>query len=56
VHELCRFGGAELHSVSAFLGGLAAQEAIKLITNQYKPVHNTFIHDAATSYSATFSF
>lgn len=56
VHEFCRFGGAELHSVSAFLGGLAAQETIKFITNQYKPTHNTFIHDAVTSNSATFFF
>ncbi|KAG7209174.1 hypothetical protein KM043_015312 [Ampulex compressa] len=56
VHEFCRFGGSELHSVSAFLGGLAAQEAIKFITNQYKPVHNTFIYDAVTSNSGTFFF
>lgn len=54
VHEFCRFGGSELHSVSAFLGGLAAQEVIKFVTNQYKPVHNTFIYDAVTSNSATF--
>ncbi|XP_076673958.1 nedd8-activating enzyme E1 regulatory subunit APP-BP1 isoform X1 [Andrena cerasifolii] len=54
VHEFCRFGGSELHSVSAFLGGLAAQEVIKFVTNQYKPVHNTFIHDAVTLNSGTF--
>ncbi|KAK9303774.1 hypothetical protein QLX08_004649 [Tetragonisca angustula] len=56
VHEFCRFGGAELHSVSGFLGGLAAQEVIKFVTNQYKPVHNTFIYDAVTSNSGTFFF
>ncbi|XP_043288397.1 NEDD8-activating enzyme E1 regulatory subunit [Venturia canescens] len=56
VHEFCRFGGCELHSVSAFLGGLAAQETIKFITGQYKPIHNTFIHDAVTSNSTTFFF
>ena len=56
VHEFCRFGGSELHSVSAFLGGLAAQEVIKFVTNQYKPVHNTFIHDAVTLNSGTFFF
>ncbi|XP_014487243.1 PREDICTED: NEDD8-activating enzyme E1 regulatory subunit isoform X2 [Dinoponera quadriceps] len=56
VHEFCRFGGAELHSVSAFLGGLVAQETIKFITNQYKPIHNTFIYDAVTSNSGTFFF
>ncbi|XP_032690999.1 NEDD8-activating enzyme E1 regulatory subunit isoform X2 [Odontomachus brunneus] len=56
VHEFCRFGGAELHSVSAFLGGLAAHETIKFITNQYKPIHNTFIYDAVSSNSGTFFF
>ncbi|XP_076295224.1 nedd8-activating enzyme E1 regulatory subunit APP-BP1 isoform X2 [Lasioglossum baleicum] len=56
VHEFCRFGGSELHSVSAFLGGLAAQEVIKFVTNQYKPVQNTFIYDAVTSNSGTFFF
>ncbi|XP_034951344.1 NEDD8-activating enzyme E1 regulatory subunit isoform X2 [Chelonus insularis] len=56
IHEFCRFGGAELHSVSAFLGGLAAQETIKFITRQYKPIHNTFIYDAVSTKSATFFF
>ncbi|XP_017879127.1 NEDD8-activating enzyme E1 regulatory subunit isoform X1 [Ceratina calcarata] len=56
VHEFCRFGGSELHSVSAFLGGLAAQEVIKFVTNQYKPLHNTFVYDAVTSNAGTYFF
>lgn len=56
IHEMCRYGGAEIHSVSAFLGGCVAHEAIKLITKQYKPVDNTFIHDAASTNSCTFTF
>lgn len=55
VHEICRYGGAELHSVSAVLGGAAAHEAIKLLTRQYKPLNNTFIYDAITSTSATYT-
>ncbi|XP_044760074.1 NEDD8-activating enzyme E1 regulatory subunit isoform X2 [Coccinella septempunctata] len=55
VHEICRYGGAELHSVSAVLGGTAAHEAIKLVTHQYKPLNNTFIYDAITSNSATYT-
>lgn len=55
VHEICRYGGAELHSVAAILGGLVAHEVIKLITCQYKPLNNTFIYDAITSTSATFT-
>lgn len=54
VHEVCRYGGAELHSVSAMLGGVAAHEVIKLVTHQYKPVNNTFIYDAITSSSGSF--
>ncbi|CAA9996397.1 unnamed protein product [Nesidiocoris tenuis] len=56
VHEICRYGGAELHSVSAFLGGCVAHEVIKLITGQYKPVNNTFIYDAITTNTETFVF
>lgn len=56
VHEICRYGGAELHSVSSFIGGCAAQEVIKLITRQYKPVNNTFIYDAMTSNTVTYNF
>nr|CAH7725972.1 unnamed protein product [Callosobruchus chinensis] len=53
VHEVCRYGGAELHSVSATLGGCAAHEVIKLITHQYKPLNNAFFYDAITCSSTT---
>ncbi|CAH0385252.1 unnamed protein product [Bemisia tabaci] len=56
VHEICRYGGAELHSVSAFLGGAVSHEIIKLITKQYKPINNTFIYDAISAETATFTF
>ncbi|KAI8432209.1 hypothetical protein MSG28_004661 [Choristoneura fumiferana] len=56
VHEMCRYGGAEIHSVSAFLGGCIAQEAIKIITKQYKPVNNLFVYDGASTNTATFTF
>ncbi|XP_017058948.1 nedd8-activating enzyme E1 regulatory subunit [Drosophila ficusphila] len=53
LHEICRYGGAELHAVSAFIGGCAAQEVIKVITKQYKPIDNTFIYNAITTESVT---
>lgn len=54
-HEICRYGGSEIHSVSAFMGGCVAHEAIKLITKQYKPMNNTFIYDAVNAQqTATF--
>lgn len=56
LHEVSRFGGAELHSVSAFIGGCVAQEAIKFITCQYKLINNTLIYDAITSTTSTYIF
>ncbi|XP_026478929.1 nedd8-activating enzyme E1 regulatory subunit-like [Ctenocephalides felis] len=52
-HELCRYGGSEIHSVSAFIGGCVTQEVIKIVTRQFKPLHNTFIYDAITSSTET---
>ncbi|KAL5972612.1 NEDD8-activating enzyme E1 regulatory subunit axr1 [Asimina triloba] len=43
INEMCRFGGAELHAVAAFIGGIASQEIIKLITKQFVPMCGTFI-------------
>ncbi|XP_062845507.1 NEDD8-activating enzyme E1 regulatory subunit isoform X2 [Trichomycterus rosablanca] len=54
IHEFCRYGAAEPHTVAAFLGGAAAQEAIKLITHQFVPFNNTFIYNAMAQTSATF--
>uniref|UniRef100_A0AAY4AZ45 NEDD8-activating enzyme E1 regulatory subunit n=1 Tax=Denticeps clupeoides TaxID=299321 RepID=A0AAY4AZ45_9TELE len=54
IHEFCRCGSAEPHTVAAFLGGCAAQEAIKIITQQFVPFNNTFIYNAMTQTSATF--
>ena len=51
----CRFGGSELHTVSAFMGGVAAQEVIKVITGQFVPINNTFIYNAHKQTSATLS-
>lgn len=36
--EMCRFGGAELHVVGAIIGGIASQEAIKVII--FHPIVN----------------
>jgi len=53
LHEMCRYGGAELHAVAAFIGGCAAQEVIKLITKQYVPLDNTLIFNAINATTAT---
>ncbi|KAG7483347.1 NEDD8-activating enzyme E1 regulatory subunit [Solea senegalensis] len=53
IHEFCRNGAAEPHTVAAFLGGSAAQEAIKIISHQFVPFCNTFIYNAMSQTSAT---
>lgn len=55
-HEICRYGGAEIHSISAFLGGICAHEIIKLVTRQYKPFDNTIIYDGFKSQTVTYKF
>ncbi|XP_030620727.1 NEDD8-activating enzyme E1 regulatory subunit isoform X1 [Chanos chanos] len=54
IHEFCRYGAAEPHTVAAFLGGSAAQEAIKIITHQFVPFNNAFIYNAMSQTSTTF--
>ncbi|XP_071547570.1 NEDD8-activating enzyme E1 regulatory subunit [Panulirus ornatus] len=54
IHEMCRYGAAEVHSVAAYIGGCTAQEVIKIITGQYVPVNNTHIYNAITATSGTF--
>lgn len=56
LHEICRYGGSEIHSISAFLGGCCAHEVIKIVTRQYKPFHNTLIYDGIKSQTLTFKF
>ncbi|CAN4096223.1 unnamed protein product [Withania somnifera] len=43
INEMCRYGASELHAVAAFVGGVASQEVIKLITRQFIPMSGTFI-------------
>ncbi|KAG5459874.1 MAG: hypothetical protein BJ554DRAFT_8151 [Olpidium bornovanus] len=56
VREMCRAGNSELHVVAALMGGIAAQEVIKVITRQYVPVNNTCIFDGLNSTSSCFKF
>lgn len=49
VGEMVRFGASELHCVGAIMGGMAAQEAIKLITAQFVPLSGGLIYNGMTS-------
>ncbi|KAF2284952.1 hypothetical protein GH714_032989 [Hevea brasiliensis] len=33
INEMCRFGASELHAVAAFIGGVASQEVIKILSS-----------------------
>lgn len=53
---MCRFGGGEVHSVAAFMGGIAAQEVIKLVTHQFVPICQPLIYNAITQRVALLEF
>ncbi|XP_059091053.1 NEDD8-activating enzyme E1 regulatory subunit-like isoform X2 [Tigriopus californicus] len=53
IHEVCRYGGSELHAMASIIGGCAAQEVIKLITRQYVPISNLFLYNCMTSQTIT---
>jgi len=43
VAEMVRYGGAELHNIAAFNGGVVSLEIIKLVTHQWVPLNSIFI-------------
>eukprot|EP01105_Mastigella_eilhardi_P013980 TRINITY_DN3183_c1_g1_i1.p1 TRINITY_DN3183_c1_g1~~TRINITY_DN3183_c1_g1_i1.p1 ORF type:complete len:405 (+),score=120.32 TRINITY_DN3183_c1_g1_i1:608-1822(+) len=45
LQELCRYGGAELHTTAAAIGGIAAQEVVKLVTHHFVPLVGTLVYD-----------
>ncbi len=51
---MCRFGAGELHNVAAVVGGMAAQEAIKLLTKQFVPQPGTIIYNGMHSTTCVF--
>jgi NEDD8-activating enzyme E1 regulatory subunit len=55
INSSIRAGGGELHNIASLVGGLVAQEAIKLITRQYIPSDNTCVFDGITSSSNVWS-
>jgi amyloid beta precursor protein binding protein 1 len=54
--EMCRFGAGELHCLGAIVGGMAAQEAIKLVTHQFVPLAGVLVYNAMSSTSSVFNF
>lgn len=54
VHEMSRCGAAELHMVASFMGGVIAQEVVKLVTGQYVPVDDSFIYNGINCTTTVF--
>ncbi|CAB9521775.1 activating enzyme E1 regulatory subunit [Seminavis robusta] len=52
--ELARYGQAEIHSISSLIGGVASQEAVKIITGQYVPLNNTYVYNGIVSVAAVY--
>lgn len=52
--EIVRFGATEIHNISSIIGGIAAQEAVKVLTHQYVPLNNTYIFNGIAGCGATY--
>lgn len=53
--EITRFGGTELHNICSVIGGIAAQEVVKIVTHQYEPFNNTYVFNGIACCGAVYS-
>jgi len=53
VKEICRYGACEMHNLAAIIGGIGAQEIIKVVTHQWVPLNNTIIFNGMSCASTT---
>lgn len=53
--EMTRSCEVELHNVAALMGGVAAQEAIKIITHQFVPLNHTYVFNGIAGLAATYA-
>jgi hypothetical protein len=56
IYEFCRFSNSKIPPVVSVVGSMVSQEAIKLITYQFKTIENTIIYDGINSTISTFKF
>jgi NEDD8-activating enzyme E1 regulatory subunit len=54
--ELVRYGQAEIHTIASLIGGVASQEAVKIITGQYVPLNNTYVYNGIASVAGVYQF
>lgn len=48
LQEVARWGATEIHNIAAFVGGVGAQAALKVILQQYVPLNNTLIFNGVS--------
>lgn len=53
--EMTRSCEVELHNIAALLGGVASQEAIKLLTHQFVPLNHTYVFNGICGTAATYN-
>lgn len=54
--EMARYGNAEVHNIASIVGGVASQEAVKLVTGQYIPINNTYVFNGISSMGGVYKF
>ena len=54
--ELTRYGNAEIHTISSVVGGVASEEAVKILTEQYVPLNNTYVYNGIVSVGGVYKF
>mmetsp|Transcript_18085 Transcript_18085/g.39077 ORF Transcript_18085/g.39077 Transcript_18085/m.39077 type:complete len:668 (+) Transcript_18085:54-2057(+) len=54
--EVVRYDEAEIHNIAAVVGGVASQEAVKLITGQYVPIDDTYVYNGIASTAGVYRF
>ncbi|GMF09711.1 unnamed protein product [Phytophthora lilii] len=52
--KMTRSCEVELHNIAALMGGVAAQEAVKLITHQFEPLNHTYLFNGISGVAATY--
>ena len=55
-HEMTRYANAEVHNIASVVGGVASQEAVKIITGQYVPLDNTYVYNGIGSVGGVYRF
>mmetsp|Transcript_18320 Transcript_18320/g.23069 ORF Transcript_18320/g.23069 Transcript_18320/m.23069 type:complete len:211 (-) Transcript_18320:99-731(-) len=52
--EITRYGAAEIHNIAATVGGIASQEAVKIITHQFVPLKDMLVYNGISGIAGVF--